>query len=83
MRSRILAAGAALALGALVLPAGASGPAPHIEDPVGDANSAYGQGLVAGGAADGTSTPQSYAPADLVSVTYATTYDRSRSATTA
>lgn len=75
MRTRTLAAGAALAIGVLVLPAGAAGPAPHVTDQPGDANALNAQGLVAGGPADGSATPQQYAPADLLSVTYATTYD--------
>lgn len=73
MRTRLLAAGAALALGALVLPVGADGPEPHVTDQAGDANALNGQGLLVGGAADGTQGP-SYAPADLLSVTYSTMY---------
>lgn len=75
MRTRVLAAGAALALGALVLPAGAAGPAPQLTDQAGDANALNGQGFLTGGAADGNVTPQQYAPADLLSVTYSTTFD--------
>lgn len=79
MRTRLIAAGAALALGALVLPAGAAGPAAQVTDQAGDANAANGQGLLTGGgAADGMATPQQYAPADLLSVTYSTTSDTVR-----
>jgi hypothetical protein len=78
VRTRVLAAGAALALGALVLPAGAAGPAPQVTDQAGDANVLNGQGLLAGGAADGSATPQQYAPADLLSITYSTTFDTVR-----
>jgi hypothetical protein len=74
MRSRTAVAAAALAVGALVLPAGAADPAPHVTDQASDANAINGQGLLVGGAADGT-PGQSYAPADLLSVTYATTFD--------
>ena len=59
---------------ALGLPAGAVEPAPHITDPAGDANALNGQGLVTGSAAQGTSTPVGYAPADLLAVRYATAY---------
>lgn len=76
MLTRTLAAGAALALGALVVPAGAAAPTAHVTDQAGDANGVNGQGLVVGGLADGSTTPVSYSPADLVSVTYSTTYVR-------
>ena len=59
---------------ALGLPAGAVEPAPHITDPAGDANAINGQGIVTGSAAQGTSTPVGYAPADLLAVRYATAY---------
>lgn len=75
MRTRILTAAAALAVGALVLPAGAAAPAAQITDQAGDANALNGQGFLAGGAADGSATPQQYAPADLLSISYATTFD--------
>jgi hypothetical protein len=76
VRTRLFAAGAALALGALVLPAGAA-PAAHVTDQAGDANAVNSQGLplLAGNGADGTATPQQYAPADLLSITYSTTFD--------
>jgi hypothetical protein len=76
VRTRLLAAGAALALGALVLPAGAAGPAAHVTDQAGDANAINGQGVsLLAGTADGMATPQQYAPADLLSITYSTTFD--------
>lgn len=75
MRSRTLVAGAALAVVALVLPADAAGKA-QITDPAGDANALNGQGLVTGGQFDGgNTTSQQLAQADLLSVTYSTTYD--------
>lgn len=61
-------------IAAIGLPAGAVEPTPHLTDPAGDANAINGQGFVTGGAAQGTSTPVGYAPADLLSVRYATSY---------
>jgi hypothetical protein len=76
VRTRLLAAGAALALGALVLPAGAAGPAAQVTDQAGDANAVNSQGVsLLAGTADGMATPQQYAPADLLSITYSTTFD--------
>lgn len=73
MRRALCLAAAAATAGVLVLPAGAAGTA-QVTDPAGDANAVNGQGLLTGGLADGSTTPQQYAPADLLSVTYSTTY---------
>jgi hypothetical protein len=63
-----------LLLLALALPASAQTAPPDITDPTGDANALNGQGLVTGGAADGTATPASYARADLTAVRFETAY---------
>ncbi len=63
-----------LMVSVLGLPAAAVEPTPQITDPAGDANAVNGQGFVTGGAASGTSTPVAYAPADLLSVRYSSTY---------
>ena len=72
MRRAVLSVAALAALTALVLPAGADGPAPHVTDAAGDANAVNGQGLAE---VPAPGLPAQYAPADLLSVTYSTSFD--------
>jgi hypothetical protein len=73
---RILALTAAAGVVAAVVPAGAASvspaPKPQITDPTGDANGINGQGAPV--PVPSVSSPASYAPADIVSTLFQTTY---------
>lgn len=74
MRARLLLAATAAAAVAVSLPASAATPKPQVTDATGDANGVNGQGVATGGPS--FSSPASVAGADVVSVTFATTFKK-------